>query len=170
MEAQHLHPIFVHFVIAPLTISVIFDLLWLVYKKDLFQIFSWYNCIIAGGMSVIAVVTGLLAEENVIILTTATEDFTLHENFAFLLITVVLMQFFWRFSNKGKIPEKHTILYFILVLSGLIFVFTTSYFGGKLVFEHGIGVKIDNSKQVKPDIQVNKIPAFQFEISDSTKN
>ena len=152
MEIQQLHPIFVHFVIAPLVIAVVFDFLWLIKKQDHFEKFSWYSLIIAAIAGVLSIVSGLIAEENVVFSEISLEIFESHELFAFVLIVFLQIQALWRMGSAGKIPRKFTYIYFIITIASLTSVIITSYYGGKLVFEHGIGVKTTIS--VKKEIKI----------------
>ena len=144
VEVQHIHPIFVHFVIAPLVIATVFDFLWLIKKYDDFERFSWYSLIVAGVFGILSVISGLVAEENVTFSNNALGIFEVHENLAFLLIVFLVIQVLWRFSLRGQIPRKHSYLYFILTIVCLVSVIATGYFGGKLVFNYGIGVNSEN--------------------------
>jgi len=117
VEVQHIHPIFVHFVIAPLVIAIVFDILWLIKKYDYFEKFSWYNLIVAGVFGILSVISGLMAEEKVIFSGDSLDVFEFHENLAFLLIVFLVIQVLWRFSLKGKIPKKYSYLYFLVIIN-----------------------------------------------------
>jgi len=73
-------------------------------------------------------------------------------------------------GSAGKIPRKFTYIYFIITIASLTSVIITSYYGGKLVFEHGIGVKstISVKKEIKLPEANNK--DFQFLKTDTTQN
>jgi uncharacterized membrane protein len=170
VEVQHIHPILVHFVIAPLVIAIVFDFLWLIKKYDYFEKFSWYSLIIVGVSGILSVLSGLMAEENVIFPESSLSIFEYHENMAFLLIVFLAIQVLWRFSLKGKIPRKNSYLYFIVTSACLISVIATSYFGGKLVFDYGIGVNSEITvDKDKNNVDIYK-PKFQFVKPDSSKN
>ena len=162
IQIQQIHPIFVHFVIAPLIIAVVFDFLWLIKKQDNFEKFSWYSLIIAAIAGVLSVVSGLMAEENVIFPESSGKVFEYHELLAFILIICLQIQAFWRMGSGGKIPTKYSYLYFTLALASLTSVIITSYYGGKLVFEHGVGVKSSEVVIEKQNLQKNSKPVFQF--------
>lgn len=170
INPEHLHPIIVHFVIAPLWIAVVADFIWLFTKNTIFEKLSWYNFIVAGTCGVFSVITGLVAEENVVIPENSIELFNYHENLAFFLIIFLLILVFWRFALKGKIPVKFSYLYYLVSVICLLAVSFTAYQGGKLVFEHGISVKSQNFPNVKPNkLENNKPPKFQFLIPDTTR-
>ena len=169
IEVQHIHPIFVHFVIAPLVIAIVFDFLWLIKKYDYFEKFSWYNLIVAGVFGILSVISGLIAEEKVVFSDTSLEIFEYHEIMAFILIIFLQIQVLWRLGLKGKIPRKHSYLYFIVTIACLVSVISTSYFGGKLVFDFGIGINSSNTINKKNTPEGYK-PKFQFVKPDTSKN
>ena len=162
-EVEHIHPILVHFVIAPLIISIVFDFLWLLKKNKYLQKFSWYNLNIAGTFGILSVISGLAAEENVILTEASKEAFEYHENFAFLFTILLIIQVLWRIGIKGKYPQRLIYIYYLVTITTLFSVIYTGYLGGKLVFEYGIAVKskisIANEK-ILPDEQLG--PKFQF--------
>jgi uncharacterized membrane protein len=166
-EIEHIHPVIVHFVIAPLIIAITFDFLWLFKKNEYFQIFSWYNLNVAGIFGVLSVISGLMAEENVIITQLSKLAFEYHENLAFIFIIFLIIQLLWRFGLKGKYPEKFRIIYFLVVIVTLVSAISTGYLGGKLVFEYGIGIKSNISNEKIPSEK--NIPKFQFIKPDTTK-
>ena len=96
--------------------------------------------------------------------------FKSHELLAFVLIILLQVQALWRLASGGKIPRKYSHLYFIITLASLVFVIVTSYYGGKLVFEHGIGVKSLKVTNERFNIPENSKPAFQFVKPDTTHN
>jgi len=170
MEIQQLHPIIVHFVIAPLIIAVVFDFLWLIKKRDNFEKISWYNLIVAAIAGVLSVITGLMAEENVVFPDSSLEVFNSHELLAFIFIIFLQIQTFWRLGSEGKIPVKFTYLYFVLTLASLTSVILTSYYGGKLVFEHGVGVNSTKVVIEKNIITEDKKSTIQFVKPDTLIN
>ena len=168
---EHFHPLIVHFLIAPLCIAVVSDFIWLFTKNKFFEKFSWYNFVVAGIFGVLSVISGLVAEENVIIPKNAVEVFEYHENFAFILTVFLLILVFWRFGLKGKIPQKYKYIYYFISILCFLTVFFTAYHGGRLVFEHGISVKFKSGADIEQNKPVVKeIPIFQFTVPDTTIN
>jgi len=170
MEIQQLHPIIVHFVIAPLVIALVFDFLWLFKKQENFEKFSWYCLIIAATAGILSVISGLMAEENVVFSDLSLEVFEYHELFAFILIVFLQIQTLWRLGFGGEIPRNYSYLYFIVTLASLISVIITSYYGGKLVFEYGIGVKSSEVVYEQQNTSETIKPQFQLVIPDTSNN
>lgn len=171
MAIEHLHPTIVHFTIALYTTSVIFDLLWYIKKNDKFRIVSWYNLIIAGISGILSVQSGLLAEENIIISEAGKEIFETHENLAFVVIITLLAQLFWRIGLRGKMPDKYLFLYYVIGLIGISSIISTAYYGGKMVYELGVGVKAQQiegkSISIEDTISISKREDIQFIRTDS---
>ena len=115
MEIHQLHPIIVHFVIAPLFIAVVFDFLWLITKQHNFEKFSWYSLIIAASSGILSVVTGLMAEENVVFPESSIEVFNSHELLAFILIIFALLAIFLSQSKTGYLATVLILLYLIVM-------------------------------------------------------
>ena len=168
-EVEHFHPILVHFVIAPLIIAFVFDFLWIFKKEDFFQKFSWYNLNIAGTFGVLSIISGLIAEENVIFSEVSKEAFESHEEFAFIFIILLIIQVLWRIGLNGKYPKKLMYVYYLLLITSLFSVIYTGYLGGKLVFEYGIGVNSKNNSESNRRLPDNTdAPKFQFIKPDTT--
>lgn len=169
LSAEHIHPITVHFVIAPLFIAIVFDVLWFMKRKELFEQISYYNLIIAGIFGIISVMTGLIAEEEVTFSELSKNTFESHENSAFIFIILLLIQVLWRIGLKGKIPTKLIFIYYSIITLNIIAVVFTGYNGGKLVFKYGIGVEsqIGIKKENNP-IKEKKTPKIQFVKPDSS--
>jgi uncharacterized membrane protein len=170
-EIEHIHPILVHFVIAPLIISIIFDFFWIFKKEDYFQKFSWYNLNIAGTFGVLSIISGLMAEENVIFSEVSKEAFERHEEFAFIFIILLIIQVLWRIGLNGKYPRKLLHVYYMLLIASLFSVIYTGYLGGKLVFEYGIGVKSEKTSENNRSLPDSaNAPKYQFIKPDTTIN
>lgn len=171
MNPEHFHPLIVHFLIAPLSIAVVADLIWFFSKNEFFEKYSWYNYILAGFFSVLTIISGLIAEENVLINDNAADVFEYHENFAFILIVLLLILVFWRFGLKGKNPKKYNYIYYFISILCFLTVFITAYHGGRLVFEHGISVKSNITSKTDSNKPIDKkVPKYNFTIPDTTTN
>lgn len=94
-------------------------------------------------MAAIAVVFALLSglwEKSLINLSPeAMHTFEIHETLAFLSACIIISLFLWRLGMKGKVKEKFKAIYFIVSLTGFVTVMSGSFYGGELVYRHGIG-------------------------------
>jgi len=148
MQPEQLHPAVIHFVIALFIVAYFADILFLLRKKEVFLHLARFNLYAAGVFVLMALITGIIAEENVKIPTEAAGTFEFHELFAFLTATFVLALVFWRLSINGQYPEKFKYLYLLVSSIGIVFLLLTSFYGGDLVYKHGIATKMN---QIKTD-------------------
>lgn len=136
-----IHPFMVHFTIALFTVVVILDLLGLVLNNDSFHSASWLNLIFAGCFAILTVISGLLAQANVPHNDAAHEVMETHESIGYLVLAGILILLSWRIWLKGKFPSKIKVLFLIIGLVTLGLTFTGAYYGGELVYTHGVAVK-----------------------------
>ncbi len=141
LNATMIHPVFVHFTVALFFLSVCFDLVGLIKKDVLFHKLAWINLIASGIATVFTVASGLLTKNNLNIAETAQSTLDLHQTLAFLITTCILSLIFWRIGLKGKFPYNNILLYLIVSIAGLIVLIIGTYYGHKLVYQHGIGVQ-----------------------------
>lgn len=143
-----LHPFFVHF---PIVLFVLYFLLETVnyfYKQLLLE--SIVFILLSSGVvfSIIAVLTGnqafMLSKLN-----NGSQPAALlqlmyfHELMATItlwIFTFILVFRFYLFLKK-KLTDRWKIFFIVIAFIGVIIVFQTGLFGGKLVFEYGIGTK-----------------------------
>lgn len=93
--------------------------------------------------AIAAVVSGLLAEP-----TNTTEIvhelIEAHELLAFVATGLLALLSFWRIGLRGSFPRKAGFLYLVLLLALAVIIGYGAYFGGQLVFTHGVGVDAVN--------------------------
>ena len=138
---ENIHPITVHFTIALFTMAVIFEGLGWLFKKESLKNAGWWNLLFAALAAIVSILTGLKAAS------TAPHDdafhriMEIHETLGFVALAVIIGLFVWRSIAKGKFAAKLLYAYLVLAAGGLAVMFAGGYFGGELVFTHGMGVK-----------------------------
>jgi uncharacterized membrane protein len=135
------HPMIVHFTIALFSFSVLMDILGLIMKKDSFHVASWYSLITSGIAVIFTVIAGAIAEIMVKIPPDVQDILEIHEKIGFSVFTVILSLAIWRIVLKGKMPEKGRTLFIVISIIGVIIMTIGGYFGGELVYTHGVAVK-----------------------------
>jgi len=134
------HPLFVHFPLAILTLSAIFDFGGILFKRDELNRVGWW-CLLAGVTSLfVTLTTGLHAEGTVKISEAAQNTFEIHEGLAFVVTAVFCGLLLWRVAGKTNLPVRLRIGYFALIAIGLTLMWVVAWFGGELVYTYGIGV------------------------------
>lgn len=138
-DAIKLHPIFVHFPIALFVSAFLFELLSFLFKKEQWGKTAFYTYVLAVFVSPLAVQTGLW-EAGRMHLKHPIVD--LHRAFAFLTMgsSLLSLLILWLSSKVGS--KEFKIAFRIFTVLMMLFVCVTAFFGGKMVFEYGIGVEM----------------------------
>lgn len=143
------HPIIIHFPIVLFLLYALFEISGVLFKKE-YLIKGAFIILILGVVSaVIAVLTGNQAEELAeslikVIPSGLEEAIEAHEEWA----TFTLWYFFivlagrTYFTVKKKFTGKLKYIFALLSLIGIFFIFQTGYYGGELVYKHGIGTQL----------------------------
>ncbi len=149
-----LHPKVVHFPIALLLVYVLFEILFLFFKRELFSVVANYLLVFGVIGSIAAVLTGNAASQSAELL--FENDgiripfglITEHQTYASItqwLFTIIL--FIRLFSTlKNKFKGWIQIIVLISALVGSYFIYETGELGGELVYKHGVGTEIIKTK------------------------
>jgi len=151
----NIHPYTVHFTIALFLSSVLFDILGFWRKNTRLHIAAWFNLLLAGVATIFSVISGLWEKRQVPIPQSAQEVLDIHQTSAILIAICILGLAFWRIGSREKLPLNKEPLYLIIAAMGVVFLLTGAYFGGKLVYSYGVGVK---TVKVKKQCPFGKIP------------
>ncbi|RME02865.1 MAG: DUF2231 domain-containing protein [Planctomycetota bacterium] len=146
---QNLHPVFVHFPIALLTFSVIFDAIGMWLKKESLKNAAWWTMVAGIGGILLAVATGLWAESTVPHGGGSHEIMEIHETLELIGLGAFVVLFIWRSVRKSILPEVSWQLgvYFFLAAVGLATMLYGAHLGGRLVYEFGVGGQLVNTSQ-----------------------
>ncbi len=138
------HPILVHFPIALLVLSFIFEFFELFYK-DKFKNASIFLSALALFFSLLSVQTGNIDSQTLNLNEEAKIVLNNHQSnanfFLFTLSVIFLFKLYNILKKKEVKPKSFFILLFFYAVA-LFFVFRTVYFGVKLVYDLGAGVKL----------------------------
>ena len=134
-----LHPGLVHYPIALLVQSTVFQALFLIYRHDWLSkaaLITWGSALLGA---IAAAITGTAQEESIQIIGGVAEILARHEQLANLTIFVSLAGLLYSFVGFMRNNLNPWITFTILlVLSGSVLI--TGHLGGQLVFLHGTGV------------------------------
>lgn len=142
MFEPNIHPVLVHFTFALLTLSAIS--LFVVslqpqggWRDTLKHAGDWM--LFFGAVAAIATVAaGFQAYYSVAHDAPSHAAMTTHRNFAVPTAIVLLALAVWRYGRRA---EKPGLLYAALFLAAAGFLTVTAWWGGRLVYHHGLGVK-----------------------------
>lgn len=145
------HPKVVHFPIALLLTYTLLEVIGAIFKKELFSNAAYILLILGVLGAVAAVLTGEQAEQlfdNWNKTSGALMDKHVHFAnltvwlFTFLLIIrtafVILVQVKKKYLN---LADKIKYVFVVIALVGCFFIYQTGEYGGKMVYEHGVGTK-----------------------------
>ncbi len=142
------HPFIVHFPVALTMVAAIYDVgRWIFDRERLLDAGFWGGSspflITAFLAAIAAVASGLIAEPSE---TTPVvhELIEAHELLAFVATGLLAVLTFWRIGLRGTFPHKAGFLYLVLLVTVAVVIGFGSYFGGQMVFTHGVGVDTIN--------------------------
>ncbi|MCX7762650.1 MAG: hypothetical protein N2252_07400 [Candidatus Kryptonium sp.] len=138
-----LHPIFVHFPIGLFTTAFIFEIVEFI-TKDKFKNSSLLVLSLSVLFSIIAAQTGNIEAKELSLSGDLGKVLTLHQENAnlFLFISTLVFMLKLYISLRSKSSSFYVfMLLIVFYLIGLLFVSRTAYYGAKLVFEYGVGIK-----------------------------
>jgi uncharacterized membrane protein len=140
-----IHPMVVHFPIALLIISVLFDAMATQWRHKSFQDAGFYTLIAGLIGAAAAVLTGAWAEEVAEGKGIPESVLEIHEALGYatlaLFIGLLGLQLLMRRGVVREIPA----LYVIFGLIGVVVLLVTGYYGGVLVYDFGAGVNLPMS-------------------------
>jgi len=143
ISATHLHAMIIHFPIALLLIGFFSELMALFIKKDFFKNTAFYLLLLGALGAIAAYVSGNYAGDGI-------EEgplkipMELHKQAALItlwlaIITALFSVLIYYFKvQNSKAKWVGVLLYALLAVT----VARTGYFGGQLVFSHGVGVEL----------------------------
>jgi uncharacterized membrane protein len=141
---SNIHPYFVHFPIAILSVGLLWDLLGILLKKESFKNAGWWAQLFGTVAIVITGITGLIAANTVIHSGAANEIIETHETIGMIVSGVFILLFIWRSFLKTALPSHRLQQIVYLLIGGLavLIMLYGAHLGGILVYEFGIGGSI----------------------------
>jgi uncharacterized membrane protein len=139
---SNIHPLIVHFPIALIIVVFILDLLGALSRQKTLTSAANIVSIFAALGAVIAVISGLMAEESVWHIDEAHDLIELHESIGFAVMGLALVSLIFRPAIKKK-KSKSSLLWIAVIISlaAAVLVGYEGYLGGEMVYRHGTGVE-----------------------------
>ncbi len=136
-----LHPILVHFPIALLITSVLFDAAGTILKREALREGALWLLILGLLGGIAAAVAGHFAEEAAEKAGIAEALIERHETLALVTLAIFGALLGYRLFLRNQLARVTLAVYLIGAVVGIATLSATGYFGGHLVYEHGAGVK-----------------------------
>lgn len=136
MPHLHLHPLIVHFPIALFITALGAEILSLIFKKDTLHKVAYCNYF----FGILGAITAVLSawRDNMFL---KHPVFYTHRNLAYITLIVALISGAILLLIKRKSEKFFRIIFFIFLIVIASLISLTAYYGGKLVYEYGIGVE-----------------------------
>lgn len=110
---QNIHPLFIHFPIALLSVGLLFDIVGSAFKNDSLRNSGWW-CQVSGIVAIIgATITGLLAESTVGHGDASHSIMETHKILEFIAVGIFALLFIWRSIRKTHLPQTLPLLHSI---------------------------------------------------------
>ena len=164
-----LHPAIVHFPIALLLLAGIFGTLSLFYKREFWKDLT-LKCLIVGVVfTPFAVLTGMLAEQNLQHNEAIHEILVIHKyiGFAILFLFQILLVWFW--LRRKLFGNKEYVAWVFGLLAGNLLILYQGYLGGEMVYTHGAGVKAMQMEMGSENQSGHDHAGKKMEMNDSSK-
>lgn len=147
-----LHPILAHFPIGlVITAALIEVVAWILDKRILHRV-AIVNLIVGTVLLIPVILTGLEAEEAVFTLDPEHETLEVHETFAFVSAGLMVLLTIWAILGFRRWEDRAPVFFVMVLLVGAASIGVAGYYGGKLVYTHGIGMNEELRQSATPGI------------------
>ena len=137
-----LHPMIVHFPIALLLTSVLFDAASHIFKRESLRDGALWLLVLGLLGGIAASIAGSFAEEAAEKTGIAESLIETHESLAFVTLGIFGVLFLWRIFMRNQLSGQLLAIYLLVATIGVGTLSATGYYGGDLVYEHGAGVNV----------------------------
>lgn len=139
-DAPRLHAALNDLPPALLPLSVLFDLLGIFFKRDSLKAAAFWTLVFGVLGTGAAIVAGLFAEDAVAHSDQAHAIMETHKTLAFIVLGIFGVLAIWRIMRRGVWSEKEQPVALTAGVIGVAILLYASALGGKLVFDHGLGI------------------------------
>jgi uncharacterized membrane protein len=125
---------------ALLLLAVLFELASVILRRPNLRVASYWTMVTGAVGGVLAVVSGLQAEEHIAHGEAVHEIMETHEKLALITLGIFAVVALWRIVRESRMGGTERGVVLALSLAGLGVLLTTAAYGGKLVFDHAAGI------------------------------
>jgi uncharacterized membrane protein len=128
---------------ALLLVAVLFDLAAAVTRRPTLRTAGFWTLVAGAAGAVLAVVSGLQAEEHLAHGEAVHRVMETHEELALITLGVFAVLALWRIVRERRMGSTERAVVLAVSLGGVGALFATAVYGGKLVFDHAAGIPTD---------------------------
>ena len=128
---------------ALLVTAALFELLALATRREAFRQVSFWTLVVGALGGVAAVLSGLQAEEHIDHGDAVHRVMETHELLAFVTLGTFGTLALWRLLRERRMGAGERALALAATLAGSGVLIATSFYGGRLVFDHAAGIPTD---------------------------
>lgn len=137
------HPLFVHFVVALLSMSTFFFIILKISSLSTFhdkiKTMAYWNLWFGTGFAIITAIAGWFAYNSVAHDTPSHAAMTDHRNWALVTLSVYIVISFWSLKQFKNVKNASMSFTIAIILASALLV-STGWRGSELVYRHGLGV------------------------------
>lgn len=138
------HPVFVHFSVALLTVSVVFHVLAQALRdgrvRNEVTVVADWSLWLGVFFTVVTVVAGWFAYNSVTHDEPSHAAMTVHRNWGLATLAAFLVLTAWSAWNRWRNTARAGIVFVVLLAAAGAVLAGTAWRGGELVYRHGLGV------------------------------
>ena len=138
----NLHPFLTHFPIALLSLSIVSECAARILNREEFSRVGWWTQLAGTIGLAAAAVTGTLAGQSVEVVPAGKPYLEMHQEIAFVTLTVFAILLFWRIASRTKRPPGHDMLFLVIFTGGVLALWAGAWYGGEMVYRFGAGVQV----------------------------
>jgi uncharacterized membrane protein len=128
---------------ALLVTTALFELLALATRREAFRQISFWTLIVGALGGAAAALSGLQAEEHIAHGDAVHRVMETHELLAFVTLGIFGVLALWRLLRERRMGAAERALALAATLAGAGVLIATSFYGGRLVFDHAAGIPTD---------------------------
>jgi uncharacterized membrane protein len=125
---------------ALLLVAVLFDLAGAVTRRPSLRTAGFWTLVAGAAGAVLAVVSGLQAEEHIAHGEAVHRVMETHEELALITLGVFVVLALWRIVRERRMGSTERAVVLAASLGGVGALLATAVYGGKLVFDHAAGI------------------------------
>jgi uncharacterized membrane protein len=125
---------------ALLLVAVIFDVVAAMTKRAALRSAGYWTMIAGAVGGVLAVLSGLEAEDHIAHGEAVHEAMETHETLALITLGIFAVLAIWRIFRENRMGNGERTLALLISVGGLGVLLATAAQGGKLVFDHAAGI------------------------------